>query len=551
MTDAAIEGAAPAEEQAGLGRTTALMTAGTILSRLTGVVRLALLAATLGVAESRLPDTYNFANTAPNVLYELVLGGVITAVFVPIFVELLDSAGDGERSVSGIVNVCLAGLTILAVAGMVAAPAIARFYSSSLSGPEAAAQQSAITTLLRYFLPQIPLYGLYFLGSAFMNVRRQFVLPMWTPILNNVVLIGVLIAFGVLYDEADLRSVSGDQLALLGLGTTLSVAPMGLLLVPSLRRLGYRWEWRFDRDLWRRVVALSGYAIGFVAANQIGFVAIQKIANERQGAFTAYVAAFTFFLLPVGLFVWSITTALAPSLSRTAVKPNREGMADVLSLAVRSTLFLIVPCAAGFLVLARPVVEVMLEHGVVTSTSIDLVVRLLTFLVLGLVQFSIFQVLIRASYAMQDARTPFVVNAIVIGANVALSLAMFAWVGIVGLAAGHALAYTVAILLQGRALARAVPGLDLARIGRSFAKVTGAAGAMAAVVLGALRLADAALPDPEGIGLVALLGALVAVGAAAYLALATVLRVEEMQFVKSIVGARFARQRPGSQSSSA
>ncbi|HEV2756308.1 MAG TPA: murein biosynthesis integral membrane protein MurJ [Actinomycetota bacterium] len=547
MTDVS-EAGVPPEDQPGLGRTTALMTAGTVLSRLTGVVRLALFAAILGVAESRLPDAYNLANTAPNVIYELVLGGAITAVFVPIFVELLDKEGDGTKSVSAILNVCLVALTVLAVIGVLAAPAIARFYSSSLAGKQADAQQRAITTLLRFFLPQIPLYGLYFLGSAFLNVRRRFVLAMWTPILNNLVLIGVLVAFGVLYDEVDLRSVSGDQLALLGLGTTLSVAPMGVLLVPALRRIGYRWEWRFDRAVWRRVAALSGYAVGFMAANQIGFIAIQKIANESQGAFTAYVAAFTFFLLPIGLFVWSITTALAPSLSRAATRPNREGMADVLSLAIRSTLFLIVPCAAGLLVLARPVVEAMLEHGVVTPASTDLVVDLLTFLVLGLVQFSIFQVLIRASYAMQDARTPFVVNAIVIGVNVALNLAMFAWIGAPGLAAGHALAYTVAIALQGRVLARALPDLDLRRVGRSAARIVAAAAGMAAVVGGLWRLADAALHDPPGIGLLAVLSVLVAIGAACFLGLATLLKVEEISFVRSAVGGRFLRQRRSSQS---
>jgi putative peptidoglycan lipid II flippase len=526
-----------------LGRTTALMTAGTVLSRLTGVVRLALIAATLGVAESRLPDTYNLANSAPNVLYELVLGGVITAVFVPVFVELLDGRDDGTDVVSGIVNVCLVGLTVLAVLGIVAAPAIARFYSSSLSGPEAAAQQHAITTLLRFFLPQLPLYGLYFLGSAFMNVRQRFVLPMFTPIVNNLVLIAVLIGFDVAYGTVALRTVTDSQLMVLGLGTTLSVAPMGVLLLPALRRAGYRWRWRFDRQLWRRVASLSGYAVGFVAVNQVGFIAVQKIANESRGAFTAYTAAFTFFLLPIGLFVWSLTTALAPSLSRAAMKPGHEGMGDVLSLAVRATLFLVVPCAAGFLVLARPIVEVMLEHGVVTEASTDLVVGILSFLVLGLVQFSVFQVLIRASYALGDARTPFVVNAIVIGANIALAIAMFLWIGPEGLAAGHALAYTIAIVLQGRVLARTVPGLDLARIGRSGAKAGAAAAAMAAVVFGAHRALGDAAEGASVIGSVFLLGAVVGLGAAVYLGAATLLRVEEMAFVRGLVGSRVTGRR--------
>lgn len=522
----------------GLGRTTALMTAGTVLSRVTGVVRLGLLTWTLGVAETRFTDTYNLANSAPNVLYELVLGGVITAVFVPIFVELADGREDGDRAISGIVNVCLAALTVIALIGILAAPLIARFYSTSLTGAEAEAQQRAITTLLRFFLPQIPLYGLYFLGSAFMNVRKRFVLPMWTPILNNLVLMGALIAFAVLYGKVDLEEVTTAQLALLGLGTTLSVAPMGALLLPSLRRLGYRWEWRFDRALWRRVAKLSGYAIGFVAANQIGFIAVQKIANESQGAFTAYTAAFTFFLLPVGLFVWSLTTALAPSLSRAALKPGREGMGDVVSLAIRSTLFLVVPCAAGLLVLARPVVELFLERGIVTPKSTDLVVGILSFLVLGLVQFSLFQVLMRASYAMQDARSPFLVNSVVIALNIALNLAMFAWIGPQGLAAGHALAYSLAILLQGRVVARAVPDLDLGRIGRSAARISLAAAVMAGLVFGLSRLFEDASGWALGLGVTGT----VAVGVAAYLWVASLLHVEEMGFVRGLAGDRFGKK---------
>ena len=528
------------EESPRLGRTTALMTAGTVVSRVTGVARLALLASVFGVVETRLTDTYNLANSVPNVLYELVLGGVITAVFVPVFVELVDAREDGTRDVSAIVNVCLVGLTIVALVGILAAPLIARFYSTSLSGAEAEAQQRAITTLLRFFLPQIPLYGVYFLGSALMNVRKRFVLPMYTPIVNNLVLIAVLIAFAILYGEVDLDSVTTAQLALLGLGTTASVAPMGLLLIPALRRLGYRWEWRFDRALWRRVARLSGYAVGFVAANQVGFLAVQKIANESQGAFTAYTAAFTFFLLPVGLFVWSITTALAPSLSRTALKPRREGMSDVLSLAIRSTLFLVVPCAAGFLVLGRPVVEVMLEHGVVTPASTDLVVRILSFLVLGLVQFSLFQVLMRAAYAMQDARSPFLVNAVVIAVNITLNVAMFTWIGPEGLAAGHALAYTLAVVLQGRVLLRELPDLDLRRMGRSALKIGTAAAGMALVVWGLVRLFDEAIAAPSEITLVAAVGGFTALGVAAYLWFASLLRVEEMGFVRGIVGERFA-----------
>ena len=522
----------------GLGRSTAAMTAGMVISRATGVIRLAVLAATLGVAESRLPDAYNIANAAPNILYELVLGGVITAVFVPVFVELLSTRErrSAWSELSGIVNWSLLALAVVAIVSVLAAPWIASFYASRLGGGIAEDQQRVITFLLRLFIPQVVLYGIYFMGSAILNAHRRFALPMFTPILNNLVLIAVLIVFNERYDLVQLSTVTTPQLLLLGLGTTASVAPMGIALLPALRKLGgYRLTLKVDPEIVRKLVSLSLYIGGTVAANQVGYIVVQWLANARRGGFTAYVSAFTFFLLPIGLFVVTLTAALAPSLSRHALSETWSGFKEDLSIGVRAILFLMVPATAGFLLLGRPLVEALLEHGVVTQGSVRLVVDVLTFLVLGLVQFSLFQMLVRAFYAMQDGRTPFLLNCVVIGTNIAINIPMYAWLGVKGLAAGHAVAYTVGVLLLTRRLEQGIGDLRLARVGTAFVRISAATAAMS-VVVWLVRLAVEAL-DPTGTALVTVIAA-TAIGGLSYLGFAALFGVEEMSFVRGVMARR-------------
>ena len=514
------------------------MTAGTIISRATGVIRLAVLAATLGVAETRFTDSYNLANSVPNVLYELVLGGLITAVFVPVFVELLEKEKPDEawRDLSGIMNWSLLILAVIAVIGVVAAPWIASFYASRLGGEVGAEQERVITFFLRLFIPQVVLYGIYFMGSALLNAHRRFALPMFTPILNNLVLIAVLIVFNQRYGLVDLASVTTSQMLLIGLGTTASVAPMGVLLLPALRRLGgYRFTLAIDPEIVRRLIRLSVYIGGTIAANQVGYVVVQWLANARQGGFTAYVAAFTFFLLPIGLFTWSLTTALAPSLSRSALAEDWPSFKADLSVGLRASLFLMLPATAGYLVLGAPLVEAFLEHGVVTAASTQLIVGVLTFLVLGLVQFSLFQVLVRAFYAMQDGRTPFLVNSAVIALNIAINLAMYAPLGVKGLAAGHGISYTVGVILLIRSLSGRIGDLDVRGLMAAAARIGLATLLMSVVVWGVARGSEVLVGDGGTISSAVTLATATIAGGVTYLVLAAALRVEEVSFVKNLV----------------
>lgn len=521
-----------------LARATAVMTAGTVLSRLTGVVRLTALAAALGIAESRLPDTYNLANTVPNIIYELVLGGVVTSIFVPLFVELMQKE-ERERAwevISAIITISLVVLSFIAVVGIVAAPLIAGFYAGRLDGGDQLLQQEAITFLLRLFIPQVVLYGVYFVTAGVMNAHRRFGPPMWTPILNNVVLIGVLIVFHRVYGDVTLRSVTKEQLLVLGLGTTASVAPMGLLLLPYLRRLGrFRLTTRLRHPAVRKLARLSVFVVGFVMANQVGYIVIQWLANRQQGGYSAYVSAFTFFLMPVGLFVWSITTALMPSLSEHATNERWAEFKDQLSVGIRSTVFLMLPAAVGYLILGDLIVQVLLQHGVTTAASTDLVGDVLRFFVLGLVQFSILQLFVRAFYAMQDTKTPFVVNCGVVVVNIALAVPMFVWFDVRGIAGAQAIANTAGMIALGVALSRRLKGIEAGALARAVGRITIAAAGMGLVVAVAAYGTDRILDPASLVGRLAVLTALSALGAAVYLSFAHLAKVRELDFVRGLL----------------
>ncbi len=519
------------------------MTAGTVLSRVTGLIRLAAIAAALGVVESgRLADTYNIGNTVPNIIYELILGGVLTSVFVPVFVELLEKEGR-ERAwqvASAIINLTLVVLIALSTLGILLAPVIAKFYAVRLEGAEAARQVEVLTFLLRLFIPQMVFYGLTALTAGLLNAHKRFGAPMYTPVLNNLAVIAVFLAFHQAYGEIDnLGEVTPSQLYLIGLGTTAGVALMALAQLPFLRGLGrFRPTLSANHPALKKLAKLSVYVIGYAATNAAGYLVVQWLANEQTGGYTAYVSAFMFFMLPHGLFAVSVITALLPGMSADASNARWDEFRNGLSTGVRTTVLLVLPAAIGYLVLGEEVIRLLLERGVMTAASTELVAGVLGFFVIGLVPFSIFQLFLRAFYALQDTRTPFRINLIAVAFNTAINFPLFLWIGVKGLALGHALAYTLGVLVQARSLTTRLGGIDGARIIRSITKI-----AVAALVMGAAvwatstGLEQVVPPDAfpqQALGLIVP----VLVGLASYVGLAAALRVEELSFVTRAVRRR-------------
>src|SRR5438067_4174527 len=251
-----------------LGRNTAVMAVGTTLSRITGFGRVFALGYALGFA--RLGDAYNLANTVPNIVYDLVLGGVLSAPLVPVFVTRLEQDGedDGWRAISAVTSAAIAVLVVLSAAFVLLAPAVINLYTVLNHTESAGPQRAVATTLLRWFAPQVFLLGGIALTTAILNARRHFAVPMFSPILNNLITIGVLLLTPRVADSLDLTRIQHDALALafLGIGTTLGYLAQGWVQLPWLRRTkaDVRWVWDLRHPAVRAVLSLSTWTFGFV-----------------------------------------------------------------------------------------------------------------------------------------------------------------------------------------------------------------------------------------------------------------------------------------------
>ncbi len=472
-----------------LGRSAMVMAVGTTLSRVTGLGKFAAIAFSLGVAESRLADAYNIANTLPNMVYELVLGGVLSSVFIPVVVQELRTRRHDEawQSVSALVCASMTVLVGLSVVAVVAAPAIMHLFTLRLSGAEAARQQALGTFFLRIFAPQVAFYGVAAIAGALLNAHEKFAVPMFAPILNNLVVIGTCLAFAaVVHGTPTDASVSGQLGAklLLAIGTTAGVAVMALAQWPFVRRLPGRLRLHIDfgHPVVRKLGRLSAWTLAYVVINQIGFFVILFLADGVQGGATAFTIAFAFFQLPYGIVAVSIMTALVPTLAARHVEGDTDGFRFFLAGGLRAMFLVLLPATAAYLVLSRPLIQTLLEHGVAGSASTPLVASTLDMFALGLVPFSAFLVLLRAFYARQDAKTPVAVNVASTGSEVLFALVLFPHLQIRGLALAHSLSYLVAALVAGAVLGRRLGGLEtlhtLRELGKAAVATLAATGAM-------------------------------------------------------------------------
>ena len=324
---------------------------------------------------------------------------------------------------------------------------------------------------------------------------------------------------------------------------------MTLVQWPFLRRLGFRfhfvWNWR-DQAI-RRMATLSAFTVGYVVTNQLGYLLVPILAYGVQGGYTAYSTAFIFFQLPHGVFAVSVMTALLPPLSEYAVARNWDAFRATLSRGIRLTAAVLLPAALGYLALAGPIVRLLLEHGVVTEESTDLLIPVLMVFVLGLVPFSTFQLVLRAFYALQDTRTTFLLNLVAVGVNVVANLLLFSLLPerwkIPGLALGHVAHYTVGSALLLYFLSKRIGGLDGARIVRAVGRML-AAGAVMFVATALVGRAVALALDPGFLRDLVTVAAGVAAGVATYLAAARLLRVEELSLLLDVVRRRGARGTP-------
>ncbi|MCM3821787.1 murein biosynthesis integral membrane protein MurJ [Streptomyces sp. DR3-1] len=527
----------------GLARSSLLMAVGTVVSRATGLIRQVLQAAALGTG--LLASTYNTANTVPTSLYTLLIGGALNAVLVPQLVRARATEPDGGRAYEQrlvTLVVCVLGMgTALAVW---AAPEIVGLYMRDTPGSHEAFELTV--TFARFLLPQIFFYGLFGIYGQVLNAREKFGAMMWTPVLNNVVLVAMFAAYlGLMVAPGRVEDITADQVRLLGIGTTAGVALQALALVPFARAAGFRFRPRFD---WRgtglgRSVHAAKWTLLFVLANQVALTVVTHFANaadqelpEAGAGYTAYMYAQTIWLLPQSIVTVSLVTALLPRMSRAVAEGRVGDLRADLTRGLRISGVVIVPTAFLFLALGPQIAALLFAHGAADADSVRPLGQMLQAFGPGLIAFSAQYLLLRGFYAFEDTRTPFFMAAWVGGVDIALAsachLLLPARWAVVGMAGAYTLSYLAGLALTARLLRRRLGGrIGTGGLGRAYGKVLCAAVPAAGLGWAAAR----AVSGPGGPGAAGTWSTAVALAsgvlstAVAYLLLARLLKVEEVR----------------------
>ncbi|MGZ5300912.1 MAG: murein biosynthesis integral membrane protein MurJ [Actinomycetota bacterium] len=528
-------------------RDTALMSVGTTLSRITGLLRVSAQTAAVGV--SALGNTYATANTTPNIVYELVLGGILTSVFVPVFVEWLQKHGREEAWLVAdrVLTLALVVLAAVAVLGAIFAPQIIRLFLSASDATDKEAQIALGAFFLRWFMPQIVFYGVGAVATGLLQAERRFAAPMFAPILNNLSVIATFGVYALLLGNgtASVEGITFAEKTILAAGTTFGVAAMTLALWPSLRRLGFRWHLRFDwnHPAVRRLGKLALWVVVYVAANQLAYIAVIVFTGKFPHGYQVYASAFILFQLPHAIVAVSIFTALLPPMSSRWADRDLDGLRTLFSHGTRDTLVVIVPAALGYVALAFPIVRLLLQHGRAQPVAVEDIARTLQAFAVGLPFFSAFQLLTRTFYAMQDTKTPALVNVAAAFVNVGANFLYLSlgW-GLPGLALGHATSYAFATLVCLAVLRTRLGGIDGTRILATLVRVIPAS-LMAA---GAALLASRGIQDAFGSGtgtlsrLAQVSGGVVA-GLLVFAVSTLIVKIDEADEVKEAVLRRFRR----------
>ncbi len=558
-------------EQAGVLRSSALMAAGTVTSRATGLIRDMALVAAIGFGT--LADTYSLGNSLPNIIYILVAGGALNAVFIPQLVRHMNDDEDGGHGFANrllrVVTLITLALTIVAV---LAAPWIVHLYATS---EYSAREFDLAVAFARLCLPQIVFYGLYTMFSQVLNARGHFGSPMFAPIVNNIVVIGAAIAFiWVAGDQVDVATITDAQVAWLGVMTTLGVVLQAMVLVPVLLRSGFRFG--YVRGLRGFGLGHTGrlalWTIGLVLVNQAGFLVVTRLATlanvlateagtVAQGL-TTYQKAYLVFMLPHSVITISIMTALLPRMSRAAADADMRKVGAFVADGMRLVAVLIVPAAVSLLVAGPMIATVIFGFGAgagEASTYAGLVVMAFA---VGLLPFSLFYVLLRGWYSVEDTRTPFYLTVVYNLLMVGLSLPLFYLASVrfkvTALALGYSLAYWFTFALAWFILARRLQNVQVRRTASVLARLL-VAGLVAAVAgfaanLGLQQLLSEVLDEaiPLGFSGRPLLAFIAAVASAAvavvvYVVLARLMRVAEISQAWSMVAGKlpFGRRSRG------
>ena len=442
-----------------------IMALGTIFSRITGFIRSVLAVAVLGTA--LLADTYNVANTLPYILYNLLVGGALTAIFVPQLIRSFDDDDGGHAFASRLVTTISAILLLLVAIGVFFAPTLVRIYAPEFSTQGFETEFRLAVAFTRYCLPQIFFLGLFTMLGQVANSRGSFAPLMWAPIANNLVVIVIFSLVLISAPDLALGSISSTQTQVLGWGTTLGVVIQALILIPVVKRTGISLRFKFGWQGLGKSFSLAGWTLVYVLISQLGYLVTVNVStsaavrSSQEGlstgvGYTPFSNAYLVMMLPYSIITISIITALLPHLSKLAIEKRPTEVRDQLIRAIKMVGVVTVPSSVAFL-LFGPIITKVLFVGIdyKDSTYIGYV---LSALGIGLVTFSINLILIRGFNAFEDTRTQILSILLINLISVALSYLFLnilksEWITI-GLGFAFSVSYIIGLFLTLALLTR-------------------------------------------------------------------------------------------------
>ncbi len=517
----------------GVGRASVVLGAGTIVSRLTGLLRTIVLVGVLGSVGSRAGDAFALANQLPNNIYAVVSAGILTAVLVPQIVRASAHADGGRGFISALFTAGIVVLLAITALATVCAPLLVDLYAADFP-PD----QRALATAFAYWcVPQIFFYGLYALLGETLNARKVFGPFTWAPIVNNLVSIVGFVALLFLFGS-DLTTVSdwtAGMIALLGATATAGIALQAAVLLLFWHRTGLALRPDFH---WRgiglgQVVRLAGWTTAMVIVGQIAGLIQTRIVSEASGVGASVFAmqnAWLIFMLPYSVIVLSIGTPYFTRLSENAAQGRHRAVQDDIERSIRIVGLLIVVAAAVLVVAAAPASRIFVNSAGDALTAAPVLVCYLA----SLLPLSVLFILQRTFYAYDDTRTPFVFTtiqgALVVATAVAASWLLPSAELAAGVALGQSAAITVQAALAGWMLHRRLGGIRvrqwLGALGRFAVAAVPAAAAGWAVYL--------AMGGPDGWALSGKLagaittGVMAVAGLAVYVAVLALLRTPDL-----------------------
>lgn len=557
--DEAFDEGTIAESDPAMLRNSAGMAIGTIISRVTGVARDIAIVAAIGFGP--LADAYTLGNTLPNTIYLLLVGGALSAVFVPQLVRhLKEDADGGDAYANRLLTLTVMVLLVLAVASVLLAPWIVSLYVPDDYPPD---QYELAVAFARLCLPQIFFYGVYTMLSQVLNSRHHFAAPMFAPVVNNIIVISMAVAFlFVVGDASTVQSITSEQVLWLGIGTTAGVVAQALVLIPVLGKVDYKLRPRFDfrGSGLGKTARLAGWTVAAIFANQVALLVTSRLAVEaniiasqegvvEQGLMT-FDKAYLVFMLPSSVITISLVTAMLPRMSASAAEGDLSGVAGQITNGARLIGALIVPAAALLIAFGPVVTTLVFGYGAGSGAAATYTGVVVTGFAFGLLPFSLYYLLIRGWYALEDTRTPFFVttvfNALLVLFMVLLFEAAPAGLKILSLAVAESLAYWLALLLAWWWLSRRLHGMQTRETAGALARmlVAGVAAASVGFLVGyVLRVVGSRIVNDDlGVGYAGkplLAGVSLLIGASitivVYLVMCRVLIVRELDDVIALV----------------